>query len=262
MSARYAAAFEPADLAAVKISVEEEQRLGNLAARAFVAYLASQRIRVTEQGRDVDYLRKMVDGVRPYMTHADRYSRPTIYLVHSPRFDARVFPGGHMFFFRGLLESIGSEAALVGVIGHELAHLDRGHALSRLRQMKLIAKTARGDWRDMTGQQRLAVRDSIARIWMRPVEPQSEAQADRDGARWAYQAGYDPREMGRLVLRPHNGEANQQLPGVSFSPPHASREDRHQAIFQEYERLQEAAPNAALYIGKGNPQRRAFRPES
>ena len=39
-------------------------------------------------------------------------------------------PGGTLIFFRGILDFAGSEAALVGVIGHELSHLDHGHQLN------------------------------------------------------------------------------------------------------------------------------------
>jgi hypothetical protein len=35
----------------------------------------------------------------------------------------------------------------------------------------------------------------MMRIWMQPFRPEFEAEADEDGARWAYLAGYDPREF-------------------------------------------------------------------
>ena len=33
--------------------------------------------------------------------------------------------------------------------------------------------------------------------------PEDEAEADRDGAAWAYRAGYDPREMAALFYTLH-----------------------------------------------------------
>lgn len=241
---------QAAALAAVEISAEEEQQVGKRAAAAFVGYLASHQIRVIQRGRKVDQLGKVVDKVRRCMTQAERYARPTVYIVDSPRFDARVFPGGHLFFFRGLLESIGSEAALVGVIAHELSHLDRGHALQRLKRIKRIAETCRGEWKEMTQQQRLSARAAMAQIWEQPVELRSESQADLDAVRWTYQLGFDPLEMAGLVLKPRNAEVNQRLPGVSFSSSQGAREQRHRAIFKEYERLHKTSPKAELKVGK------------
>jgi hypothetical protein len=37
-----------------------------------------------------------------------------------------------LVFFRGFLETAGNEAAVVGIVGHELSHLDRGHHLWRI----------------------------------------------------------------------------------------------------------------------------------
>jgi len=239
---------QAAALAAVEISAEEEQQVGRFSAAMFARYMASRKTRVITEGREVDQLRSTVQKVRCCMTRADRYRRLTVYIVESPRFDARVFPGGHIFFFRGLLESIASEAAMIGVIAHELAHLDRGHALLRLKQIKLIAEAYRGDWRRMTQQQRCSVQAAMMWIWTRPTEPQLEAQADLDAVRWTYQLGYDPRELGRLVMQRYNTHANQRLPGVSFSQSHATRQQRGRRIFEEYARLQEDSPEVELKV--------------
>jgi predicted Zn-dependent protease len=212
---------ESAAMAAFEISADEETRLGRLTARKFTDYLAGHGIRVAQTGRDVDYLRKLVTTVRPLMTNADRYRRPTVYLVQSPRCDARVFPGGHLFFFRGLLDAVDNEAALVGVIGHELSHVDRGHALARVRQVLLLDDTFKGQWQNMTCQQSEAVRAAAVRIWDSPLDPEAEAEADRDGVRWAFQAGYD---ASRKINGPtRNSPAGPRSPSPTPPPPSANR---------------------------------------
>ena len=55
--------------------------------------------------------------------------------------DAFSVPGGDLLFSQGLLETAGNEAALMGVVCHELAHLDRGHQLLELRRAKLNGGT-------------------------------------------------------------------------------------------------------------------------
>ena len=44
-------------------------------------------------------------------------------------------------FFQGLLELAGGEAAVLGIVGRELSHLDRGHVLKRFRCIKLPQRT-------------------------------------------------------------------------------------------------------------------------
>ena len=54
------------------------------------------------------------------MTNGKRYPSIQVNLVQSSDCEARTFPGGTIMFFRGLLELGGSEAAVAGIVGHEL----------------------------------------------------------------------------------------------------------------------------------------------
>jgi beta-barrel assembly-enhancing protease len=46
--------------------------------------------------------------------------------------NAFALPGGSIYLYTGLLSYLDSEAALAGVIGHEIAHAERRHATQRL----------------------------------------------------------------------------------------------------------------------------------
>jgi predicted Zn-dependent protease len=46
--------------------------------------------------------------------------------------NAFAIPGGRMYFYTGILKYLDSEAALAGIIGHEIAHIERRHATFRL----------------------------------------------------------------------------------------------------------------------------------
>ena len=112
-------------LAQVEVSMQEERQMGETAVAAFLAGMKQRRINVVSRAKDVQYLRDLVETIRPLMTNGKRYPKIHIYLVQSSDCEARTFPGGTIVFFRGLLEVGGSEAAVVGIVGHELAHLDR-----------------------------------------------------------------------------------------------------------------------------------------
>ena len=198
-------------LARVEVSIQEERQMGETAVAAFLAGMKQRRIGVVYRGKDVQYLRDLVETIRPLMTNGKRYRSIQVYLVQSSDCEARTFPGGTIMFFRGLLELGGSEAAVVGIVGHELAHLDRGHVLKRARRVKLAQQAFSGGG-GFSPQRFMEAGTQFAQLWARPFRPEDEAVADGDGARWAYQAGYDPREMAKLFLLVGQRQKNQRVP--------------------------------------------------
>ena len=99
----------------------------------------------------------------------------------------------------------------------------------------------------------------MMRAWLRPFRSDHEKEADMDGARWSYQAGYDCREMAKLFLRLHERSGNLKLPIPEFFRSHPAALDRHRAIMEEYKRLQAERPKDHLHIGKENLRRRSVR---
>ncbi len=249
-------------LAAIEIPVQEERQMGETAVAGFLAGLRQRKIAVASSGKEVEYLRDLVETIRPRMEHSSRYKTIRVYLAHSPQCDARSFPGGTLIFFRGLLETAQSEAAVVGIVGHELSHLDRGHLFHRARRIKL----AQQDDAKRTGgspERFMDTAGTFAQIWTHPFHPEDEAEADRDGARWEYRAGYDPREMAKLFLtlgeQRSSLQNNVQLLMPPFLRSHPDSKSRCQAIMKFYDELQQADPNDRPYVGKENLRRRVAR---
>lgn len=241
----------------IELSAEEEQRIGNEAAEAYLDWLRRQGAPLLKRGRDVVYLQSLVGVIQPLMTNAERYASIRIIVAGSPVTDARSFPGGTLVINEGLLEFAGSEAALVGVIGHELSHLDRGHQLVRAKGQKLAEQTFSGHG-DAGGAAFLTTGPMLMRLWSRPFRSEDEKEADLDGARWAYQAGYDPREMAALFVRLHerNQEQGLSLPVPGFLRSHPYEVDRHAAVTDLYEQMQADAPRHDLFVGRENLERR------
>ncbi len=245
-------------LAEIEVSVQEERRVGTQAAQAFLTSLRSQGIRVTNRGGQVGYLQDLVKTIQPLMENADRYKKIEVYLARSPRADARSFPGGTLVFFEGMFERSENEAALIGVVGHELSHLDRGHQLRRVREWKLIQLRLSGQGRAFTPQQFMQTGMMFAKVWTRPFRPEDELKADRDGARWAYLAGYDPRELAKLFER-LGGDEQGRVALPSFLQSHPAPANRRQVVIDAYDQLQLQRPAGRLYVGKENLRRRVAR---
>ena len=246
-------------LNAIEISPRQEREYGASAVRTYLDHLKRQGIRVVSRGKDVDYLRDLVETIRPLMSNPQRYPSIKVYLAKSPECEARVFPGGSLVMFEGMLETAESEAALVGMIGHELSHLDRGHLLADLRRVRLAEETFSGGSVPQSPGEFFDTGTMLMRLWTRPFRPEHEAEADRDGARWAYLAGYDPRELAALFLRARDRAKGPRLALPWFLQSHPPPEERHQAVMAVYQQLQQENPNAALYVGRENLRTRTAR---
>ena len=60
-------------LAKIRVSLTEERRVGDQAARAFLNGLKEQGIEVTDSGQDVNYLQDLVKTIQPRMKKAKRF---------------------------------------------------------------------------------------------------------------------------------------------------------------------------------------------
>lgn len=62
--------------------------------------------------------------------------------------NAFAVPGGYVYLYTGLIKYLGSEAALAGVIAHEIAHVERRHATQRITNaygLQILASLALGN---------------------------------------------------------------------------------------------------------------------
>lgn len=246
-------------LDAVVISKEEELRIGETNLQAFLHSLQQQKIRVFRQGKDAAYLKSLVAEIHPLMRNAERYPSIRVYVAKSKTTDARALPGGSIFCSTGLIDFAQSEAALLGVLAHELSHIDRGHQLRTVRSLKLaqnIFASENTPIGDLTQTGKLLVKQ-----FARPFRLEEEAEADLDAARWVFEIGYDPIEMAALFRRLHQRDQANQLRMPSFLRTHPYHEDRYHAVKELSSRLQAAKPDEKLYVGRKNLQQRIPRRE-
>jgi predicted Zn-dependent protease len=246
-------------LAGIEVSAKEEKEIGEKAAREYIKQLRQRGVQVVSRGPIVNYLKDLVETLRPQMKNARRYPTITVYYVDSPEIDARSFPGGTLVFFKGLLDAAPNEAALIAVVGHELSHLDRGHQLRRAKSYKLAEQTFTGTGGYGSPDRFMVAGAALTRIWSRPFRPEDESVADRDGVTWAYRAGYDSRELARLFLTLHNRQKTNRtgMPWFLASHPEALR--RRDAVMARYDELQQKEPRTNLALGTRNLELRVAR---
>jgi len=107
------------------------------------------------------------------------------YLEDSPGFvNAFALPGGQIVMGRGLLELIESEDELAAILGHEIAHVDKRHAIERLQYEMAARKIG------LEGFYRLG--QPLVQIFRAGYTKELELEADRVGLDLAVAAGYSP----------------------------------------------------------------------
>lgn len=235
-----------AKLEKVKVSVRDEAQFGNDVLKNYEIALKAKQQSISRTGDDVAYLKQLVQDVQPQMTNAARYKQMDVGIVQTAEIDAYSIPGGHLLFTSGLLDNVKSEAELVGVIAHELSHLDRGHQLLTLKQSK-----TQPQWND----------PRAAMSWMatmfKPFRPEFEAQADADAVRWMLATGYDARQLAQLLAR-WEAKQNQQAPWINMMPSfvrsHPDSGRRAQSVLKDFDN--QAKRNNQLVIGRKNLEQR------
>jgi len=199
-------------------------------------------------------LKKLVARLRPLMQNQQRYPEIRIHVARSSITDARSFPGGQVIVYRGLLGFVENEAALVGILGHELSHIDRQHQLQKLRNARL-AESKLND--GAIGLNKFFnIGQLMMKSFMTPFGSELEKEADLDGARWCFQLGYDPLEMAQVFRRLHERDQGRQVPLPSFLRSHPFHIDRFKAIQDERNRLVKTNPDRELVIGRANLRQR------
>lgn len=123
----------------------------------------------------------------------------TFTVMDDPAINAYATPGGFVYVNRGLLAYMNSEEQLVGVIGHEIAHVTARHHGRRKSQAstnKAIATAAYV----LTGSAALY---DAANIYGAEIISgygrEMELEADGLGAEYMFRAGYDPQALLEVI---------------------------------------------------------------
>ena len=207
----------------------------------------------------MEYLQKLAGLIQPQMQQAARYRRFKVYVASLNTPEAYALPGGTADRVAGHARAAGCEAALVGVLGHELAHLDRGHLLRRMKQWKLAQQQFQQPAAGFSPDRFLGTMSTMQQLFRRPFGPAEELDADTDGITWTYRAGYDPRALLEVyaAFEKHGLDQPDFFPAfLRTHPPSAERRENLAATFQK---LQVAGAKEKLYLGRENLARRLTR---
>ena len=130
-------------------------------------------------------------------------------------------PGGYVFLTRGLYRKLADEAELAGVLAREMAKV---RARAFIRALRATPPSTAGRPRDEAGFLAQLLGSGLS-VLTRPLPPESEFAADRQGVLLAARAGYDAYALGGALqsLGAAQGSGARAGLGGGGSPPPESR---------------------------------------
>lgn len=138
-----------------------------------------------------------------------------IYLIESDELNAFT-AGGNIFFTSEMYSFVKNQHEMAAIIGHEVAHNERGHINLQLREEKL-SKLILGD---VFGSDA----DNLRHFLTTPFNQKRESESDLYGIDYCVKAGYEPCHVIALWERMGENEGDyNDLENLSRSHPYSSR---------------------------------------
>ena len=176
-------------------------------------------------------------------------------IVDASVVNAFAVPGGYVYFSRGILATLNSEAELAGVMGHEIGHIAARHSAkqysrAQLAQVGLGVGSVFIDSPVLSGLAQLGA----GMLFMR-FSRDNEREADDLGVEYASKAGYDSAQLASFfeaLERMNPGSDRSGLPG--WFSTHPSPQDRVHVVrprakeWQEKLRLGDSKINRDAYL--------------
>jgi len=160
----------------------------------------------------------------------------TFDVVNQKEINAFALPGGPMFLNRGMIEAANTEAAMAGVMAHEISHVALRHGTAQATkgqkfQIGAVAGQILGAIVGGTAGSVIAQGSQFGLgAYFLKYSREYERQADLMGAQIMARAGYDPREMANMFKTIQaEGGSN----GPEWLSSHPDPGNRYEAIVQE-----------------------------
>jgi predicted Zn-dependent protease len=210
----------------IDISVEQEIALGVQAAPEMAAQFG---------GFDPDpEVQALVKGIGNQIVNSSvagmtAYEYDFHVLQDTETINAFALPGGQIFITRGLLEKLGTEGQLAGVLGHEIAHVVARHSAEQIAKQQLT--------QGLTGAVVIAAYDPnnpetrytaqvamvIGQLVNMKYSRDDELESDFLGVCFVAASGFDPEEMIDVMQILAEAGQGQALPEFFSTHPNPDR---------------------------------------
>lgn len=173
----------------------------------------------------------------------------TFTVLDSPVVNAFALPGGYVYITRGIMAYLNSEAELAGVLGHEIGHVTAKHGVQQYSQSQVAGVVGAVISTQFETPWAGDIYNLLGGALLRGYGRADELEADRLGAEYIAQAGYDPQEMLDVigVLKDQEVFANQGQTAAPASyhalfATHPRNDQRLQEVISAAQRFKQPNP--------------------
>lgn len=166
--------------------------------------------------------------------------------------NAFAVPGGYVYFTRGILATLNSEAELAGVMGHEIGHITARHSAQQISRAQLAQMgVAMGSMFSETFRALSGVTGMGVQMLFLKFSRDNERQADDLGVEYASKVGYDASRMANFFetldrMQPHSDKSG--LP--SWFSTHPNPEDREKVVRERSRQWQKKLGQKSPKVGR------------
>jgi predicted Zn-dependent protease len=221
--------FAESKKAADSLTPENEYYLGRAVAANVAGTYTIYRNAALET-----YLDKICDTIVINSPRPDIYNGYHVAILDTQEINAFATPGGHVFVTRGLISCASNEDALASVIAHEIAHIQKQHALTSIRNARYTNAAISGvlagvgaavgteDAKELAGVMSDSVNEVVTTMVVNGFSKEQEFEADKTALSLLASAGYQPSG----ILEMLGALQQRQQGGAGFSKTHPSPADR------------------------------------
>jgi predicted Zn-dependent protease len=215
----------------IKISPEQEVQLGLQAAPEMAAQMGGELPMGDAREGEVKAMGQKLVSVLPENPYSFQF-----HLLGDPQtVNAFALPGGQVFITAGLYDKLTTEGELAGVLGHEVGHVIHRHSAEQMAHQDFYNSIVMAAGVASNDQRTAALANYVAQLRSLKFSRNDELEADQWGLEVMTKAGYDPREMLRVmdVLKQleRSGAGSEMM---STHPLASSRIERIDAYLQEH----------------------------
>ena len=168
-----------------------------------------------------------VDSILTRICTANSIDRKKIklHLLRKDEINAFALPGNHLVVYSGLISACENEAELYGVIGHELAHMEKNHVMNKLVKevgLSVLISMSTGNGNSE------AVKSAIKQISSSAYDRKLETEADLTAVDYLEKADIDPEAFANFLYRLADQTKNlpSQIYWISSHPESKERAEK------------------------------------
>jgi predicted Zn-dependent protease len=168
-----------------------------------------------------------VDSILTRICKANLIDRKKIklHLLRKDEINAFALPGNHLVIFSGLIPACQNEAELYGVIGHEMAHMEKNHVMNKLVKevgLSVLISMSTGNGNSE------AIKSAIQKISSSAYDRKLETEADLIAVDYLEKTGINPEPFANLLYRLADQTKNlpSQIYWISSHPESKERAEK------------------------------------